>query len=183
MCSWIQVITLSNEGYSCDVVNVIFAKLPQFIANLGFQEPDNYTLGPHTFTFGKPLWKHLEHEPAQSQLFDRMMVAFKRNRENWVDIFRFDEQPGNDLADDQVLVIDIAGGHGHRLRDFKKKYPHAKGRLVLQDQAHVLPTPESNPKAFADLKECGIELVQHDIFTPQIIPGESNSYPSIFFGE
>lgn len=128
-------------------------------------------MGPHVFAFGRPLWKRLESEPHKSTLFNKIMVAFKQNRENWVDIFPFEKSLGNSVPDDQVLVIDIAGGLGHRLRDFKLKFPWASGRAVLQDQTHVLPTAESNPKAFAELQECGIETMAHDIFKLQPIQG------------
>lgn len=99
------------------------------------------------------------------------MSAFKQNRENWVDIFPFEKKLGESVPADQVLVIDIAGGVGHRLRDFKLKLPGATGRAVLQDHAHVLPTAETSPRIFADLQKCGIETMAHDIFKPQPIQG------------
>lgn len=131
-------------------------------------------MGPHVFTFGRPLWKRLQSEPHKSELFNKIMSAFKQNRENWVDIFPFEKKLGElteAVPADQVLVIDIAGGVGHRLKDFKTKFPHASGRAVLQDQAHVLPTAENNPKVFAGLQACGIEEMSHDIFKPQPIQG------------
>lgn len=128
-------------------------------------------MGPHTFTFGRPLYKRLQAEPHKSALFNKIMSAFKHNRENWVDIFPFEKKLGEPVPADQVLVIDIAGGVGHRLRDFKLKFPWATGRALLQDQAHVLPTAETNPKVFAGLQECGIETMAHDIFKPQPVQG------------
>ena len=152
-------------------MNPIFAKLPEYLSQTDWVNPDTYSMGPHVFTFGRPLWKRLESEPRKSALFNKIMSAFKQNRESWVDIFPFEERLQNSVPADQVLVIDIAGGVGHRLRDFKLKFPWASGRAVLQDQKHVLPTTESNPKAFADLQECGIETMAHDIFKPQPVQG------------
>ena len=132
-------------------------------------------MGPHVFTYGKPLYKRLQAEPSKSALFNKIMSAFKQNRENWVDIFPFEEKQkelgGQGVSADQVLVIDIAGGVGHRLRDFKLKFPKVTGRAVLQDQAHVLPSRESNTKVWEGLQECGIETMAHDIFKPQPIQG------------
>lgn len=131
-------------------------------------------MGPHVFTFGRPLWKRLQAEPHKSELFNKIMAAFKMNRENWVDIFPFEKELNelkNSVAADQVLVIDIAGGVGHRLKDFKIKFPKAPGRAILQDQGHVLPSESNNPEIFAGLQKCGIETMAHDIFKPQPIQG------------
>ena len=133
-------------------------------------------MGPHTFTFGRPLWKRLESEPHRNKLFNKVMSAFKQNRENWVDIFPFEKTLGKPLAADQTLVVDIAGGLGHRLKDFKIKFPLASGKAVLQDQAHVLPSENTNPEVLAGLQKCGIELMAHDIFKQQPIQG---SWPSM----
>ena len=156
---------------SCDNVNIIFAKLPEYLSNTDFKNPDSERMGPHTFSFGRPLWKRLEAEPYKNQLFNKVMSAFKQNRENWVDIVPFEKKLGDPVPADQTLVVDIAGGLGHRLKDFKVRYPYATGKAVLQDQAHVLPTTESNPEVLAGLQKCGIELMAHDIFKPQPIQG------------
>lgn len=146
------------------------------MSNTSFQEPDSYILGPHTFAFGRPLWKRLELEPRRSKVFDQFMMAFKKNRDNWVDIFPFNPE-AEKLAPDQVLIVDVAGGIGHRVKDFKNKYPQASGRALLQDLAHVIPSIDSNPEVRAGLKGCGVEVMEYNYSKIQPIHGPSYCLP------
>jgi hypothetical protein len=105
-------------------------------------------------------------------MFDKMMMAFKKNRESFVDIFPFQQraaEAGSALGADQVLIIDIAGGIGHRLKEFRAKHSNIPGRALLQDLPHVLPTEKSNPVVHAGLVQHDIEMMAHDIFTTQPI--------------
>ena len=152
-------------------MNVIFTKLPEYLANTDFQNPISYNMGPHVYTFGRTLWKKLELEPRRSKVFDKFMMAFKQNRVNWVEFFPFEQKPGEELAAHEVLIVDVAGGIGHRVRDFKTKHPQASGRAVLQDLPYVLPSIDSNPEMLAALQKCGIELMDYDYTQPQPIQG------------
>ncbi|KAL8821168.1 MAG: hypothetical protein Q9191_007364 [Dirinaria sp. TL-2023a] len=78
--------------HGCDNVNPIFTKLPDYLNQTSWVNPDTYTMGPHVFTWGKPLYKRLQSEPSKSALFNKIMSGFKQNRENWVDIFPFEEK-------------------------------------------------------------------------------------------
>lgn len=64
---------------------------------------------------------------------------------------------------EQVLLVDVGGGMGHDLRQFKDRFPHISGRLILQDTESVI----------AQLKQSssGIEATVHDFFTPQPVKG------------
>ncbi|KAK0104863.1 hypothetical protein ONS95_005129 [Cadophora gregata] len=157
--------------HGCDIVNPIFAKLPVYLQNIGFKEPDSYVMGPHSFTYGRPLWEHLEAEPRRSKIFDKVMMAFKQNRENFVDIFPWAKETQLQLPEDEVFFVDVAGGIGHRAKDLKTRYPSLPGRVILQDLPHVLPSSTLEPEVLAGLQGCGIELMPHDIFTPQVVIG------------
>lgn len=158
---------------SCDNVNVVFAKLPDYLINTDFREPTNSKLSPHAFALGQPLWNRMALEPRRSKIFDNFMTAFKKNRENWVDFFPFNEEFGEHLTEDETLIVDVAGGVGHRLRDFKIKYPKTTGKAVLQDLGYVLPTADRDPENFAGLQESGIELMEYDYSKVQPIYGQS----------
>ena len=64
---------------------------------------------------------------------------------------------------DAVLMIDFGGGRGHDLMAFRKQFPQAPGRLILQDQQHVIES--------AVLSD-GTEKMGHNFFTPQPIHGQ-----------
>lgn len=64
---------------------------------------------------------------------------------------------------DAVLLVDVGGGLGHDLEDFKSKYTHLPGRLVLQERPEVIAQiTQENP---------GFESMSHDFFTAQPIQG------------
>ena len=65
--------------------------------------------------------------------------------------------------DDAVLIIDVAGGHGHDLESFRRRFPDAKGRMILQDLPVVIRDVQNlDPR---------IERMEHDMFLPQPIKG------------
>ncbi|OTB00823.1 hypothetical protein M426DRAFT_15052 [Hypoxylon sp. CI-4A] len=64
---------------------------------------------------------------------------------------------------DATLMIDIGGGEGHDITEFHRRYPHAPGRLVLQDLPPTIDNiQELTPK---------VERTKHDFFRPQPIKG------------
>lgn len=87
----------------------------------------------------------------------------------WTDqgFYPIEERLGKDFRQDSnaVLLVDIGGGLGHDLEDFRAGYPHLPGRLVLQDLSSVT-------KEAVQIHE-RIELISHDFFTPQPIEGKS----------
>lgn len=67
----------------------------------------------------------------------------------------------------EPFFIDVGGGHGHQCIQLRDKYPHLRGRLVLQDL----------PEAVDHLPPLdGIQVMAHDIFKPQNIKGEQVLY-------
>ena len=66
--------------------------------------------------------------------------------------------------DNAVLMVDIAGGRGHYLAAFKERFPHAKGRMVLQEVPNVIDDAQN--------LDSSIERMEHDMFEPQPIKGK-----------
>ena len=81
-------------------------------------------------------------------------------------------QPHNgERAGQGVLMVDVAGGLGHDLVSFKKRFPDivtgTAAILLLQDQAHVIEEVERK----GGLGE-GIGCKVYDFFEPQPVQGE-----------
>lgn len=97
------------------------------------------------------------------------MVGRREGVIKWTDhgFYPVEEKLGKDLRADKeaVLLVDIGGGLGHDLEDFRAGYPHLPGRLVLEDLSAV--TKEVNQID----KE--IEVISYDFFMPQPIKGKS----------
>lgn len=67
---------------------------------------------------------------------------------------------------DAVTVVDIGGGAGDAIHQFRQNFPHLPDRFVLQD----LPKSIRNLD-MAGMKDIGIELMEYDFFQPQPIKG------------
>jgi hypothetical protein len=96
-----------------------------------------------------------------------MMAVQASSKTMWADdgAYPVKERLGNS-KEDEVLVVDIGGGAGHDLLGFKKRHPEVKGRLVLEELPYVIGQVEKG-------KLDGVELVEHDFYTPQPIKGTS----------
>ena len=61
-------------------------------------------------------------------------------------------------------MVDIAGGRGHYLAAFEKRFPYARGRMILQEVPDVIhDCPNLDPT---------IERMERDMFEPQSIIGK-----------
>ena len=157
---------------SCESVSLIFGNLPQFLENTGYKDPSSYTLGPHTFIFRRPLWDRIGSERRLNVQFSNFMRIVRDNRENFVDIFPFEEKAKSvPIGADDVLFIDIAGGMGHRVQQFRDRHPNIVGRAILQDLPHVLPSETFMLGIFDELRKHRIEIMGHNMLDPQPVKG------------
>ena len=72
---------------------------------------------------------------------------------------------GTGISDDDVLIVDIGGGMGHDLSEFRRKWRNVPGRLVLQD------LPEVIEQAKTMELHSSIQPTVHDFFTEQPVKG------------
>lgn len=73
---------------------------------------------------------------------------------------------GMDIKGDRSVLVDVGGGAGFYLEEFRTKVPEWKGRLVLQEQETIVEQIKSmilNPR---------IECQSYDFFTEQPIKGQ-----------
>ncbi|KAK2606796.1 hypothetical protein N8I77_005522 [Diaporthe amygdali] len=73
-----------------------------------------------------------------------------------------DELAKLNIKDDDIAIVDVAGGQGHIMSDIRKRYPGMKGSIVVQDLQSVI---ESDPGGKAE----GVRFMAHDFFQPQPI--------------
>lgn len=78
-----------------------------------------------------------------------------------VTAFPFGDELGKlGIRDDEIAIVDIAGGQGHIMMDVRERYPGLKGRVIVQDLPAVLDTVPGGPPK-------GIEFMPYNLFTPQ----------------
>lgn len=113
-----------------------------------------------------PMFPWLMANPEHMSNFNDLMMGQRMNRIEWFDFAEveailFKEYGG---APEDTLMIDIGGGRGHDLEAFRKKFPQAAGKLILQDL----------PPVIDDIKELHADIIRmkYDFFNPQPLTGE-----------
>ena len=66
------------------------------------------------------------------------------------------------LDEEDVILVDVGGGHGHVLEDFRKQRPDIKGRVIVQDLPEVI-------EGRVSLN--GVEVMAYNLFTAQPVRG------------
>ncbi|CAL5867997.1 uncharacterized protein PFLUO_LOCUS2220 [Penicillium psychrofluorescens] len=100
------------------------------------------------------------------------MSAYHQGRPSWMDVGFYDV-PGLSQAvenESDVLLVDMGGSLGHDVSEFCRKWPDAKGRLVLQD------LPEVASQARQQSLHKSIDVMDHDFFTEQPVKGARAYY-------
>lgn len=118
---------------------------------------------PHTHTFGKPLFPYLAGNPEYGQAFDDLMTVRRAPTwAKWFEIFPAkDKIGGSEMGMGDALLVDVGGGVGHWTQQFHQAFPDTPGRIILQDQPHVIAVTELD----------GIDTMAYDFFTPQPVVG------------
>ena len=90
-------------------------------------------------------------------------------RPNFLDYYPATEQliHGFRTGENQVMLVDVGGATGEEALEFRRRYPSAPGRLLVQDRPSVI---EQLPDTL------GLEKMAHDFFTPQPIRGARAYY-------
>lgn len=98
---------------------------------------------------------------------NHMMSGYRQGRLPWHHprIYPVEQElfPGFDGSADTPLVVDVAGGVGHDIDEFKRNYPNHPGKLILQDLAPVIEDAKNIDPS--------IERMPHDFLAEQPIKG------------
>lgn len=98
--------------------------------------------------------------------FNRFMPGFFGRTLVWLDWFPIPEIifKGYDSSKSPYLFVDVAGGVGHNLGEFRRRFgDEVRGKLALEDQQHAIDdTKDLDPS---------IERLKYDFFTPNPIKG------------
>jgi len=148
----------------------LLPNVPAFLQQLKYQNPSGASSG--VFQYSKKIdisiWEWLATEPELFRACNEFMEGNRGSRTSWVKWYPVQEQllDGFDANQGDTLMVDIAGGYGHDVAQFRETFPQAPGRLVLEDLPMVI-------NAIGGLHP-SIEKVAFDFFTPQVIVGRSS---------
>lgn len=68
------------------------------------------------------------------------------------------------MSDEDILYVDVAGGRGHDLLDFKARFSSYPGKYALMDLPHVVDDET--------LTLDGVEKKSFNFFQDQVIPSK-----------
>ena len=139
----------------------ILSRLPEYFHAKGWKSPVDARDGPFQFAKGSDahFFDFLNSNPYYQQAFNTVMtMSFRRRGKEWYEFFPVAERMRVPRSTDPLLV-DIGGGQGKDLTEFKARFPHLSGRLILQDLPAVI-------QGVQDLAP-GIEAQCHDFFEVQ----------------
>ncbi|CAI9635098.1 unnamed protein product [Alternaria burnsii] len=120
------------------------SKFSQYLEKNSYELTTDITNGPYQYAFGTELdmFRYLDTHPPLGQQFNNHMGGYRQGRPSWMDsnFYPVQEQliHGMDTSKDAILLVDIGGGYGHDIQEFRNKYPQVPGRLVLQDRPSVI---------------------------------------------
>ena len=137
--------------------------LPKFLADTKYENPSDsghcaFQLG-HNIDVHPFMWAL--SQPAKAKNFQIWIDAVHQAKRSWLDVFPF-EQLAQDLDPQAVLFVDIGGGIGGQCAAIRAKFPHAPGRVVLQELPPAI--QQATPME-------GVEFMVHDFWTEQPIKG------------
>ncbi|KAK7992034.1 O-methyltransferase [Apiospora saccharicola] len=156
--------------FNYEISQTSFAKLPEYLRNTKFQNPENALDGPFQYANdNKPAFSWLVEHPDVFEAFHLYIHSLRQHRPSWTDMYPARERLVEGLKPDgdASAFVDVGGSMGQILQDFRADVPEYTGRLVLQELPEVI--------AVATDKGVGadgrIELQAHDFFSPQPVRG------------
>ena len=142
--------------------------LPDFLAELKYQNPDNNLScafqKAHNTTLPPFFW--LQDKPTDRDNFSLWMGASREGQNIFLDVFPFEKELARNTTPETVLFVDVGGSIGHQCIALKKKLSNIPGRIILQDLPAVL--------QYAVPAE-GVQPMAHDFTTEQPIKGTSSN--------
>ncbi|KAJ5365282.1 hypothetical protein N7517_008168 [Penicillium concentricum] len=120
-----------------------FQKTPEFLGATEYRNPDDPLAAPLQYAnnLGRlDGFSWLCQNPDALTRFNDFMEGQRADRPHWCDWFPVHERilDHPDLTSETPLIVDIGGGRGHDLLGFRRRFPDAHGKLILEDLAAVI---------------------------------------------
>ena len=143
------------------------SQMPQYLQDNHWKNVNGY---PGPFQAAKntklTLWPWLCEHPDLLSHFAKFMGGQRMMRIDWFSFLPVHDMFLNNAKTDPeaVLMVDVGGGEGHDIQKFHQAFPHAPGRLVLEDLPDVI-------GMINDL-DPAVQRMPHDFFTEQPVTGK-----------
>ncbi|KAJ5476700.1 Plant methyltransferase dimerization [Penicillium sp. IBT 31633x] len=139
-------------------------KVPEYLQSTNYRNPDDPLFAPLQYTHNLKIdgFSWLCQNPEALTRFNNFMEGQRADRPHWADWFPVREQllDHPDMTADTPLLVDLGAGRGHDLIGFRKRFPDAPGKLILEDLSPVI----DEVRGAQNLEAAFIDTVAHDFF-------------------
>jgi hypothetical protein len=146
-----------------ELMNPVYEAIPEYLLTHNYCDITNPLDSPWQLghkTTGHPFaW--LPSQPKKFELFLKWMAHNRDGLPSWLETYPFNKEIGP-TTDETALFVDIGSAGGHQSIELRERFPKLPGRIVIQDQEHVIATVKPSH---------GIEPMVYDFNTPQPIKG------------
>ncbi|KAJ5637781.1 hypothetical protein N7490_007660 [Penicillium lividum] len=160
-----------RDGIPCiyDLTIPTLGKLPEYLRAHDYVNPQDYDHSPMQWAVGQSQFEWLASHKDKQKLFNSYMASRRQGRPMWFDVYPVGRLMGDATPfADTVFLVDIGGNQGHDLRQFRQKYKHLPGKLILQDLPKVLNGVSG--------RESDIEVMPYSFMEPQPVQGARAYY-------
>ncbi|KAI0013792.1 putative sterigmatocystin 8-O-methyltransferase precursor [Xylariaceae sp. FL0662B] len=155
-------------------VSPAYMALPRFLRETGYVNPTDPSYLPWNIGHQSnvPIFHWFQSHPDNSKWFLSWMTAQRAGLPIFLDAIDFEQELGQGTTESTALFVDVGGAKGHQCIALRDRFPNLRGRVILQEQAHVIAQVRENPLPGFD----NIETEVYDFFTPQPIKGARAYY-------
>lgn len=162
---------LSKSAFFLGKGNRTCASLPEYIEKYGATNPSADPSNPSLFTFtneqGLEYFEWLRKRPDLQQFNEAMSSSIEHDRDaesgrTFLSTFPFESELA-DVKGDEFAVVDVGGGWGHLLKEFRKGFPCVGGRLGLLD----IPETIEGAKTKGIVPEENVVVQAYDFFAAE----------------
>lgn len=143
--------------------------IPEFLRKTNHVNPSNPDFCPWHVghkTEESP-FSFLSSHPECMSYFLPWMAGQRDGMPAFLDVFDFENEVGFGSDDSAPIFVDVGGAVGHQCILFKQRYPQTSGRIVLQEQAHVVEQVKGMPLPGFE----GIDAKAYDFWQPETLKG------------
>ena len=149
----------------------LIEQLPEYLAEVGYgnpgADPSKPTMHEWINKTDQELFEWMTKQEDKTQLnkFNEAMVrSIETDRapsgKTALNAYPFAAELA-DVGPDEVAIVDVGGGYGQLLREFRAKVPEVKGKLVLED------LPETVKGAQGVVPTNNVDIQGYNFFTQE----------------
>ena len=147
-------------------------KIPEFIASISYRnpgaDPSDKTYFQYANNTNLSFFQFMQSTPKQLGHFQQTMAAglaieHQWHKDGFASIYPFANLSKDISSNEEIILVDVGGGHGHVIRELRSNLPSFRGRMIVEDLPAVISgAPPQN----------GVEYTPYNFHTePQPVAG------------